>query len=122
MDLSGKEVSISTSVPVLDQYETIPFGNYIVDMPNTEQLAQNTSSTAYDYMIKFRIPYVHRLKESFTASELFIDICEQAGVTAGNANFVNSDYVILGNAYTNNETCEFVLRFSKISNRICKNR
>lgn len=90
--------------------ETIPFGNYIVDLPNSEQLAQNTSSTAYDYMIKFRIPYKHRLGENFTAGELFIDICDQAGVTAGDVNFVNSDYVILGNAYTNNETCEMVLR------------
>lgn len=90
--------------------ETIPFGNYIVDLPNSEQLAQNTSSTAYDYMIKFRIPYKHRLGENFTAGELLVDICEQAGITAGNANFVNSDYVILGNAYTNNETCETVLK------------
>ena len=61
-------------------------------------------------MIKFRIPYVHRLGENFTASELFVDICEQAGVEAGNTSFVNSDYVILGNAYTNNETCEAVLK------------
>lgn len=62
-------------------------------------------------MIKFRIPYKHRImKETFTAKELFDDICSQAGVVVGSTSFVNSNYTILGNAYTNNETCETVLK------------
>lgn len=62
-------------------------------------------------MIKFRKPYVHEIEsETFTAYQLFQDICEQANVEVGSQSFPNSTYVIQGNAYTNNETLEYILK------------
>jgi len=112
IDLTGQEVIPKVKVE-LDggTIEEIPFGTFVIDRPVNEEVKTHTTNTGYDYMIKFRIPYVHRIeKETFTAAELFTDICEQAEVEVGSLNFVNADYVILGNAYTNNETCEDVLK------------
>lgn len=110
-DLSGKEVQPITMVE-LDggTQEEIPFGTFIMDRLSAEQVKSHTANTGYDYMIKFRIPYEHTLGTNFTALQLFNDICEQAGVTAGSQSFINSSYVIAGNPYTNGETCEDVLK------------
>lgn len=89
--------------------ETVPFGNYIIEKPDTKELKENTSFTGYDYMIKFNIPYQNRVTYPIPAGELFEDLCNQVGLEAGNTNFVNSNYMILGNPFTNNEDCRTVL-------------
>ena len=111
MDLSGYEVKPKVMIS-LDNgvQEIIPFGNYIIDKPTNKQAKTHTTNTGYDYMTKFRIPYTHRLGDTFTAGQLFDDICDQSGVEAGDTTFTNSTYVILGNPYNNNETCEDVLK------------
>ena len=111
IDFTGKEISISTGITLDNQnIETIPFGNFIIEKPSDEEVKTLTTHTGYDYMIKFRVPYRHSLGSVFTAGSLFDDLCRQAGVGVGSTSFVNSDYIILGNAYTNNETCEDVLK------------
>ena len=40
---------------------------------------------------------------------LLQDICSQAGVECGSLSFINSEYMILGNPFTNNENCKTVL-------------
>ena len=89
--------------------EIVPFGNFIIEKPNSEEVKEKTNFTGYDYMVKFNIPYKNRVAFPVSAANLFIDICDQAGVNAGNINFVNSDYMILGNPFTNNENCRTVL-------------
>ena len=92
-----------------DEEENIPFGNFIIEKPETEELKEKTSFTGYDYMIKFNGTYVDRVTYPLPAKELFEDLCDQVGLEAGNVEFVNSDYMILGNPFTNNEDCRTVL-------------
>lgn len=89
--------------------ENIPFGNFIIEKPDSEELKEKTNFIGYDYMIKFNIPYKNRVTYPIPAGELFEDLCDQVGLEAGNTNFVNSNYMILGNPFTNNEDCRTVL-------------
>lgn len=60
-------------------------------------------------MIKFNTLYKNSVTYPCKLSELFIDICSQVGLEAGNTDFTNNDYMILGNPFTNNEDCRTVL-------------
>ncbi len=89
--------------------EIVPFGNYIIQKPDSKELKEKTSFTGYDYMIKFNTPYQNRVTYPIPAGDLFEDLCDQVGLEAGSTDFVNSNYLILGNPFTNNEDCRTVL-------------
>ena len=109
IDLENKEITAQTGMIIDEIEETVPFGNYIISKPDTEEVKEKTSFVGYDYMIKFNIPYKNQVNYPISAGDLFEDVCNQAGVTVGNSNFVNSNYMILGNPFTNNEDCRTVL-------------
>jgi len=87
----------------------VPFGNFIIPKPDNEEIKEKTSFTGYDYMIKFDIPYKDQSTYPCKAKVLFQDLCNQVGVLAGNVDFTNAEYMILGNPFTNNEKCREVL-------------
>lgn len=89
--------------------EIVPFGNYIIQKPDSKELKEKTSFTGYDYMIKFNTPYQNRVTYPIPAGDLFEDLCDQVGLEAGSTDFVNSNYLMLGNPFTNNEDCRTVL-------------
>lgn len=89
--------------------ETVPFGNFIIPKPDDEEVKEKTFFVGYDYMIKFDIPYKSRVNYPIKLGLLFQDVCNQAGVLAGNMQFTNSNYLVLGNPFTNNEDCRTVL-------------
>lgn len=60
-------------------------------------------------MIKFNTLYKDSVAYPCKLSKLFIDICSQVGLEAGNTDFTNCNYMILGNPFTNNEDCRTVL-------------
>ena len=60
-------------------------------------------------MIKFNVAYKNRVTYPIALSDYFVDLCNQVGLEAGNVDFVNADYMILGNPFTNNEDCRTVL-------------
>ena len=60
-------------------------------------------------MIKFNKKYENRVTYPISAGDLFEDVCSQVGLQIGNDSFPNSDYMILGNPFTNNEDCRTVL-------------
>lgn len=109
INLENKEISVQVGMIINQKEENIPFGNFIIEKPKSEELKEKTSFTGYDYMIKFNTEYKNRVTYPIPAGELFEDVCEQVGLEAGNTNFVNSDYMILGNPFTNNEDCRTVL-------------
>lgn len=92
-----------------DVEQLVPFGNFIIQKPDNEEAKEKTSFTGYDYMIKFNATYKNRVVFPCKAKVLFQDICSQAGLEAGNIDFTNCDYMILGNPFTNNEDCRTVL-------------
>ena len=105
---STNEVSPVFTVTA-DGSEEVPFGNFIIEKPDTEELKEKTSFTGYDYMIKFNVAYKNRVTYPIALSDYFVDLCNQVGLEAGNVDFVNADYMILGNPFTNNEDCRTVL-------------
>lgn len=109
INLENKEISVQTGMIINETEEIIPFGNYIIEKPNTKELKENTRFTGYDYMIKFNVPYKNRVTYPIPAGELFEDVCDQVGLEVGNISFTNSNYMILGNPFTNNEDCRTVL-------------
>lgn len=109
IDLENKEISVSTGIIIDGTEENIPFGNFIIQKPDGEEVKEKTSFIGYDYMIKFNIPYKDKRKYPCKIRELFQDVCNQVGVEAGNLDFINSEYVILDNPFTNNEDCRTVL-------------
>lgn len=109
INLENKEVEAYTGIIIDGTEESVPFGNFIIEKPDSEEVKEKTNFVGYDYMIKFNIPYKDRVTYPIKASALFEDVCLQAGVEAGNIDFVNCDYMILGNPFTNNENCRTVL-------------
>ena len=109
IDLENKEITVQTGMIINNLEEIVPFGNYIIQKPDSKELKEKTSFTGYDYMIKFNTPYQNRVTYPIPAGDLFEDLCDQVGLEAGSTDFVNSNYLILGNPFTNNEDCRTVL-------------
>ena len=105
LNLENKEISVFAGI----DEEMIPFGNFIVEKPKNKEVQKKTSFTGYDYMIKFNITYKDNNKYPIKASTFFSNLCLQVGLEAGNLELINGDYLILGNPFTNNETCKEVL-------------
>lgn len=108
----GKTYIDNDSIAILEiNYgsENIPLGNYIIPKPDSEEAKEKTNFVGYDYMIKFNNPYQDRVTYPISVGDYFEDLCDQVGLEAGNIDFVNSDYMILGNPFTNNEDCRTVL-------------
>ena len=89
--------------------EYVPFSTFIVEKPENKEYQETTSFTGYDYMIKFKIPYIDKNTYPTTISKILQNLCSLAGVQCGTTTFVNSDYIVTGNPFTNNEDCITVL-------------
>ena len=109
INLENKTIEAFVGIYINDKLEEIPYGTYIIEKPENEEVKQRTSFTGYDYMIKFNVPYKDRVTYPIKASALFEDVCNQVGLKVGNIDYTNADYMILGNPFTNNEDCRTVL-------------
>lgn len=108
-NLENKEISVKTGINIDGTIEYVPMGSYLIEKPTTKEVKANTGFTGYDYMIKFNVVYKNRMIYPCKANVLLKDVCDQAGVECGNLDFINADYMILGNPFTNNEKCKEVL-------------
>lgn len=109
IDLENKEIEVYTGMVINGIKEEIPFGNFIIEKPENEEVKEKTSFTGYDYMIKFNTKYENRLTYPKKLSQVLEDLCNQVGLELENTNFVNSDYMVLGNPFTDNEDRRTVL-------------
>lgn len=94
---------------ILEKEEFISYGNFIIEKPETEEVEAKTNFIGYDYMIKFNKLFIDNNTYPISLGEYFSNLCNQVGVEAGSIDFVNSDYVVQGNTFTNNEDCRTVL-------------
>lgn len=108
-DLEDKVITVKTGIQIDEKIEYVPMGTFIIEKPTTEEISTNTQFTGYDYMIKFNVAYTDRVTYPIKAVELLKDLCNQVGVECGVTEFINSNYMILGNPFTNNEDCKTVL-------------
>ena len=109
IDLENKEIQAFAGIKINNVEEVVPFGNFIIQKPDNEEVKEKTSFIGYDYMIKFNKSYKNRGIFPCKASVAFQDVCDQVGLVAGSLDFTNCNYVILGNPFTNNEDCRTVL-------------
>lgn len=108
-ELENKKISVKTGIEIDGKIEYIPMGTFIIEKPTTEEVSTNTQFVGYDYMIKFNATYVDRVTYPIKTVELLKDLCNQVGVECGITEFTNSNYMILGNPFTNNEDSKTVL-------------
>lgn len=109
IDLENKEISAFAGIEINGITEETPFGNFIIDKPDNQEVQEKTSFVGYDYMIKFNIPYIDNNTYPISLQNFFSNLCTQVGLQASNETLVNGNYQILGNPFTNNETCRTVL-------------
>lgn len=105
INLENKEIQAYAGI----NNELVPFGSFIIQKPDNQEVKEKTSFTGYDYMIKFNTPYTDKGTYPIKTNLLFQNLCEQVGLEVGNMDFTNCDYMILGNPFTNNEDCRTVL-------------
>lgn len=115
--MENKEISVETGVLIDDQEETVPLGNYIIQKPDSEEVKEKTTFTGYDYMSKFDATYVDDGIYPIKLYDKLDSLCKQVGVELGTTEIINNDYEIIGNPFTNNETCKTVL--SNIAQLAC---
>lgn len=116
LNLENKEVEYYLGALVDGDYVYIKFGNFIVQKPETEEVNEETTFTALDYMSKFDVKYTPIVTFPATIGDIAQDICNQCGVELGNPNFRNADKVIEANPFIGNEQCREVIKsIAKIS-------
>lgn len=111
-NLENQEVEYYVGALVGNEYKYINFGNFIVQKPENQEVNEETTFTALDYMSKFDgdDEYVPEITFPTTLLGLTQDICRQAGVELGNTDFRNANMQILANPFVNGENRRTVLK------------
>lgn len=110
-NIQDREIEVYLGVELEDETtEYIKYGTYIVQRPEDDQVNDNTSFEALDYMIKFNQEYKDRITYPCTLKQLLDDIVDQAGVNSKVATFANSDFVVENNQFEQGSTLRDVLK------------
>lgn len=120
-NLTDKSIQVQIGAKYADlNEEYINMGKYTVEHPNNEITAQYSQITAYsDMYTNLDTKYVCNIDYSSgdkTVSDLYIDVCNQLGLTPVTTEFINSTIPIKDNPFTNGEKNRIVLQtIAKIS-------
>lgn len=120
-NLTDKSIQAQIGVKYADlSNEYINMGKYIIERPNNEITANMSQITAYDGLYtNLDKKYVCNIDYSSgdkTLSDLYVDVCEQLGLTPVTTTFTNSTIPITANPFGNGETNRTVLQtIAKIS-------
>lgn len=88
----------------------IDLGTFIVQKPDNNNVTDNTSFNALDYMVKFNKIYVDNITYPCTLGELLQNVCDQVNVILKTKTFRNSTFEIENNPFINNESCREVIK------------
>lgn len=114
LNLENQEVEYHVGALVGNEYKYINFGNFIVQKPENQEVNEETTFVALDYMSKFDGEDAYEPEIEFgtetTLYDLAEDVCRQAGVVLGSSYFRNSNMQILANPFVNGENCRTVLK------------
>lgn len=122
LNLENQDIEYHVGAKVGNEYKYINFGNFIVQKPNNEEVNEEMTFTALDYMCKFDGDEAYETQVVFptTLVGLAEDICNQAGVELGNRVFRNADMIILANPFVNGENKRTALKsIAKLSFSCC---
>lgn len=114
-NLTDKSIQAQIGVKYADlSNEYINMGKYIIERPNNEITVNMSQITAYDDLYtSLDKKYVCNIDYSSgnkTVSDLYIDVCEQLGLTPVTTTFTNSTIPITANPFTNGESNRTVLQ------------
>lgn len=111
-NLENQDIEYHLGAKVGNEYKYINFGNFITQKPNNEEVNEETTFTALDYMCKFDTDEAYDCQLVFPSTLLGLarDVCRQVGVELGNADFRNANIPILANPFVNGENCRTVLK------------
>lgn len=90
--------------------EYIKYGTFIVQKPENDQVNDNTSFEALDYMIKLNLPWVDRMTYPCTLKELFDDLVAQSGLSTKVTSFLNQNFIVENNQFEEGTTRRDVLK------------
>ena len=90
--------------------EYIKYGTFIVQKPEDNQVTDNTSFEALDYMIKLNLPWTDRMTYPCTLKQLFDDLVAQSGLSTTVTSFLNEDFIVENNQFEDGTTMREVLK------------
>lgn len=91
--------------------ELVPMGTFMITKPDNEDVVKKSEYVGYDYMIKFDTPFEEHNTYPISLYGFLTNLCTKVGIELGTRqeDLINGTYSILGNPFTNNESCRFVL-------------
>lgn len=92
VDFQGAEIALKLKFDLSETTENIDIGLFTVLEPAT--YGETITITAVDAMYKADKPFVSGAVYPVSLSSLFIEACDQAGLTFASAVFPNSDFVV----------------------------
>lgn len=108
--IGDREIILKLGIKVGENTTWYSLGNFLVDKIEEDEVKDVTEFKGLDYTKKFNQVYQDELDYPCTALQLAQKVCEQCGCELGSTSFRNSDYIIEGNVFTNNETCREVMK------------
>lgn len=111
-------------------------GNFLITKPEDDNVNDNTKYEAFDYTVKFNIPFDADWKkfgtepsfnetinsgEYFTSLELAQYVCDQVGVELATTKFTNNNFPIDSNQFTEGNSCRDVMKaISQLAHGWCR--
>ena len=109
--IQDREFELYIGVDLEDETtEYIKYGTYIVQKPKDNQVTDNTSFEALDYMIKLNLPWEDRMTYPCTLKQLFDDLVDQSGLSSKVVSFLNEDFIVENNQFESGTTRRDVLK------------
>lgn len=105
-------VSVETGITYDENNEEyIDLGTFFINKEDNNQTTNNSSFKGKDRLIELDKKYICTISDivNATIEDFYRDVCNQVGFTPKTYNFINSDLLIGGNPFTNNETCRQVI-------------
>ena len=108
--IGDREIVLYLGIKIEDNTTWYCLGNFLVNKIEEDEVKDVTAFEGLDYTKKFNKVYEDEIEYPCTASALAQNVCEQCGCELGSTLFKNSDYIIEGNVFTNNESCREVMK------------
>ena len=109
--MENKIINVYTGMKINNTDELVPMGTFMITKPDNEDVVKKSEYVGYDYMIKFDIPFEEHNTYPISLYGFLANLCTKVGIELGTRqeDLINGTYSILGNPFTNNESCRFVL-------------
>lgn len=108
--IGDREIVLYLGIRVDETTTWYSLGNFLVDKMEDDEVKDTTSFKGLDYTKKFNKVYEDTITYPCSTLQLAQNVCEQCGCELGSISFKNSDYIVEGNVFTNNETCREVMK------------